>query len=101
MSRVTLYLCARHDRRMEWMQEFIEGNRALIDSFSRTGCTVTLKNGDQRIWCMLDDSIRSMRCDDLKIDPDMERGRLDDRQREMLLVARTLVRPAWKKPPAD
>ncbi len=99
MSRVTLYLCARHDRRMEWMQEFIEGNRALIDSFSRKDCTVTLKNGDQRIWRMLDDSIRSMRCDDLKIDPDMERGRLDDRQREMLLVARTLVRPKFTGAP--
>jgi len=33
VSRVTLYLCSRHDRRMEWMQAFIEDNRALIDSF--------------------------------------------------------------------
>ena len=101
MSRVTLYLCARHDRRMEWMQAFIEDNKALIDSFSRPGCTVTLKNGDQRIWRLLGESILGMRCDEIKVDPGMDRGRLDDRQREMLLVARTLVRPAWKKPPAD
>ena len=96
-----MYLCARHDRRMEWMQEFVDSNRALVDSFKLPACTVTLKNGDQRIWCLLDDGIRSMRCDEIKVDPDMDRGRLDDRQREMLMVARTLVRPAWKKPPAD
>lgn len=96
-----MYLCARHDRRMEWMQEFVDSNRALVDSFKLPACTVTLKNGDRRIWRLLDDGIRSMRCDEIKVDPDMDRVRLDDRQREMLMVARTRVRPAWKKPPAD
>ena len=101
MSRVTLCLSAKRQDRRSWMDRLLVENHAAVAKVDVASYTVTLVNGDRIMWCLLDESIRGIRCDELIVDPDMERGRLDDRQREMLLVARTLVRPAWKKPPAD
>lgn len=104
MSRVVLAVSARHDERMDWMCEFVAENASAVAQFNRMGFCVMLNNGDTVYWRLLDESLFGMQCDQVWLGESVRRGLLDDRQREMLTVVRSRVRPrdaAIKNPPAD